>query len=31
MAAFVAFILLSVSFLPRLKKLLKEEKYWGKI
>jgi ABC-2 type transport system permease protein len=31
MAAFIAFILLSVSFLPRLKRLLKEEKYWGKI
>jgi len=31
LAAFLFFILLSVSFLPRLKRLLKEEKYWGKI
>jgi len=31
MAIFVLFILLSVSFLPRLKKVLKEEKYWGKV
>ena len=29
--AFVLFILLSVSLLPSLKRLLKEEKYWGKI
>ncbi len=31
LAAFLPFILLSVIFLPRLKRLLKEEKYWGKI
>jgi ABC-2 type transport system permease protein len=31
MAIFVLFILLSVSFLPRLKRVLKEEKYWGKV
>jgi len=31
MAIFVLFILLSVSFLPRLKKVLRTEKYWGKV
>ncbi len=31
MAAFIVFILLSVSFLPRLKRVLKDERYWGKI
>ena len=31
LAVFVVFILLSVSFLPRLKRLLKDEKYWGKV
>ena len=31
MAIFVLFILLAVCFLPRLKRVLKEEKYWGKI
>lgn len=31
MAIFVLFILLSVCFLPRLKKVLKTEKYWGKV
>ncbi len=31
MAIFLLFIFLSWSFLPRLKRLLKEEKYWGKI
>jgi ABC-2 type transport system permease protein len=31
MAFFVLFILLSVSFLPRLKRVLKEERYWGKV
>ena len=31
MAIFVLFILLSVSFLPRLKRVLKTEKYWGKV
>lgn len=31
MAIFVLFILLSVCFLPRLKRVLKEEKYWGKV
>jgi ABC-2 type transport system permease protein len=31
MAIFVSFILLSVSFLPRLKKVLRNEKYWGKV
>lgn len=31
LAAFLLFILLSVSFLPRLKRLLKDEKYWGKV
>lgn len=31
MAAFIIFIILSVSLLPRLKRLLKYEKYWGKI
>ena len=31
MAIFLIFILLSVSFLPRLKRVLKEEKYWGKV
>jgi len=31
MAIFVSFILLSVSFLPRLKKILRTEKYWGKV
>jgi len=28
---FVLFILLSVSFLPRLKRVLRDEKYWGKV
>lgn len=31
LSAFILFVLLSVSFLPRLKRLLKNEKYWGKI
>ena len=31
MAIFVLFILLSVSSLPRLKKVLRTEKYWGKV
>ena len=31
LATFVLFILLSVGFLPRLKRMLKDEKYWGKI
>ena len=31
MAIFVLFILLSVSFLPRMKKVLMTEKYWGKV
>lgn len=31
MTIFVLFILLSVSFLPRLKKVLRTEKYWGKV
>jgi len=31
MAIFVLFIFLSWSFLPRLKRLLKEERYWGKV
>jgi ABC-2 type transport system permease protein len=31
MAIFVLFILLSVCFLPRLKKVLRTEKYWGKV
>lgn len=31
LAIFLLFILLSVCFLPRLKRLLKEEKYWGKV
>jgi ABC-2 type transport system permease protein len=31
MAIFVLFILLSVCFLPRLKRVLTQEKYWGKI
>jgi ABC-2 type transport system permease protein len=31
LAAFLFFIMLAISFLPRLKRLLKEEKYWGKI
>jgi ABC-2 type transport system permease protein len=31
MTIFVLFILLSVCFFPRLKRLLKEEKYWGKV
>ncbi len=31
MAIFLLFILLSWSFLPRLKRLLKEERYWGKV
>ena len=31
MGIFVLFILLSVSFLPRLKRVLRTEKYWGKV
>lgn len=31
LAAFLGFILLSVSFFPRLKRVLKDEKYWGKV
>lgn len=31
LALFLPFILLSVIFLPRMKRLLKEEKFWGKI
>jgi ABC-2 type transport system permease protein len=31
LALFLPFILLTVIFLPRLKRLLKEEKFWGKI
>jgi ABC-2 type transport system permease protein len=31
LASFLPFILLAVMFLPRLKRLLKEEKYWGKV
>ena len=31
LACFLPYILLAVIFLPRLKRLLKEEKYWGKI
>ena len=31
MAIFVLFILLSVCFLPRLKRILRTEKYWGKV
>lgn len=31
LAAFLGFVLLTVSFFPRLKKVLKEEKYWGKV
>jgi ABC-2 type transport system permease protein len=31
LASFVVFILLAVCFLPRMKSLLKEEKFWGKI
>lgn len=31
MAIFVLFILLSVSLFPRLKKILRTEKYWGKV
>jgi ABC-2 type transport system permease protein len=31
LALFLPFILLSVIFLPRMKRVLKEEKYWGKI
>lgn len=31
LASYLPFILLSVAFLPRLKRLLKEEKFWGKI
>jgi ABC-2 type transport system permease protein len=31
LAAFVVFILFAVCFLPRMKRLLKEERYWGKI
>lgn len=31
MAALLVFVLLAVGLLPRLKRLLKEEKYWGKI
>ncbi len=31
LASFLPFILLAVMFLPRMKRLLKEEKYWGKI
>lgn len=31
LALFLPFILLSVFFLPRMKRVLKEEKYWGKI
>jgi ABC-2 type transport system permease protein len=31
MAIFVLFILLSVGFLPRMKRILKTEKYWGKV
>jgi ABC-2 type transport system permease protein len=31
LAAFLFFILLSVCFLPRLKRLLKNKKYWGRV
>jgi hypothetical protein len=31
LACFLPFILLAVISLPRLKRLLKEEKYWGKV
>jgi len=31
LASFLPFIFLAVMFLPRMKRLLKEEKYWGKI
>ena len=31
LSAFLFFILLSVAFFPRLKRLLKNEKYWGKV
>lgn len=31
LACFLPFILLAVIFLPRLKRLLKEEKYWGQV
>lgn len=31
MAVLIGFILLAVCFLPRMKRLLKEEKFWGKI
>ena len=31
LAFFLPFILLSVIFLPRMKRLLKEEKFWGKV
>jgi len=31
MSIFVLFILLAVCFLPRLKRILKTEKYWGKV
>jgi ABC-2 type transport system permease protein len=31
LASFLPFILLSLVFLPRLKRLLKHEKYWGKV
>lgn len=31
LAAFLGFVLLSVSFFPRLKRVLKDEKFWGKV
>jgi hypothetical protein len=31
LASFLPFILLAVCFLPRLKRMLKDEKYWGKV